>query len=166
MKCGRLTGQEVSDFSEAIAAILKKNPNSAALVIAPYLTSENVAGYRAELRPMIFVGWKYENHDTVLNSKTIKHHQNSIQFVNWLPYLEIVMFNQSRSLARRWEDKFDARGFKQHAIAIRCAPPSSKRRVPLHFDGWVLMMDVGSQNNMFSTSQLISDRPIWCLGVW
>ena len=56
MKCGRVTGQEVNDISETIAAILKKNPNSVALVVAPYLSSEKVAGYRAELRPMFFGG--------------------------------------------------------------------------------------------------------------
>lgn len=50
MKCGRLTGQEVSDFSEILVTILKKNQNSVALVIAPYLISEKVAGYRGELR--------------------------------------------------------------------------------------------------------------------
>ena len=50
MKCGRMTGQEVNDFAEVLHAVFKKNPRSVAIVIAPFLVSEKVAGYRAELR--------------------------------------------------------------------------------------------------------------------
>lgn len=60
---------------------------------------------------------------------------------------------------RRWEDKFDAKGFKLHPIVVRCQPPTGKRKVPLHFDGWVLVMDAGSEKNPWTCSQLIQDRP-------
>lgn len=51
MKCGRMTGGDVNDFAETMAAIFKKNPqNTVALVIAPYLVSEKVGDYRGELR--------------------------------------------------------------------------------------------------------------------
>ena len=53
MKCGRMTGQEVNDFAEVLSAIFKKSPRSVALVIAPYLISEKLAGYRAELRSIL-----------------------------------------------------------------------------------------------------------------
>ncbi|CAK9074968.1 Uncharacterized protein SCF082_LOCUS36423 [Durusdinium trenchii] len=107
MKCGRLTGTEVHDFCEVLATIIKRNPGkTAAIVVAPFLISEKVAGYRGELR--------------------------------------------------RWEDKFDAKGFKLQSISIRCATPTGKRKVPLHFDGWVLMLD--GVENIFSSCQLIQDR--------
>ena len=51
MKCGRLTGSEVHDFCETLSTIIKKNPaKTAAIVVAPFLISEKVAGYRGELR--------------------------------------------------------------------------------------------------------------------
>lgn len=51
MKCGRLTGTEVHDFCEVLATIIKRNPGkTAAIVVAPFLISEKVAGYRGELR--------------------------------------------------------------------------------------------------------------------
>ena len=58
---------------------------------------------------------------------------------------------------RKWEDKFDAKGLKQSMISIRCSAPQGRRKVPLHFDGWVLMMDGG--DNLFANAQLLSDRP-------
>ncbi|CAL1172840.1 unnamed protein product [Cladocopium goreaui] len=108
MKCGRLTQQEVNDYCDLMHSIFKKSPMSVAVLVAPYLVSEKVAGYRGELR--------------------------------------------------RWEDKMDARGFKQHSIAIRCQPPNGRRKVPLHFDGWVVMMDLTAGDNVWSPSQLIQDR--------
>ena len=62
--------------------------------------------------------------------------------------------------ARRWEDKFDAKGFRQHNVVIRCMPPAGKRKVPLYFDGWVLMLDANSHENPFANCQLVQDRPI------
>ena len=59
---------------------------------------------------------------------------------------------------RRLEDKFDAKGLKQHTISIRCSPPHGKRRLPLHFDGWVLMPDTGGEN-LFSNCLLVQHRP-------
>ena len=51
MKRGRMTGTELDEISEQLALVLKKRPtDSAALVIAPYLVSEKVDGYRGELR--------------------------------------------------------------------------------------------------------------------
>ena len=52
----------------------------------------------------------------------------------------------------------DAKGFKQNAIVIRCAPPTGKRKVPLHVDGWVVYQDAGSVDNVFSNCQLVQDR--------
>ena len=60
---------------------------------------------------------------------------------------------------RRWDAKFDAKGLVAHAIVLRCAAPTGRRKVPLHFDAWVVMMDPTAEN-VFNTSQLISDRPI------
>ena len=54
MKCGRMTGSEVNEFGEALATIMKKNPGkSVAVAIAPFLVSERVSGYRAQLRTIV-----------------------------------------------------------------------------------------------------------------
>ena len=51
MKRGRMTGTELDEVSEQLALVLKKRPSdSMALVIAPYLVSEKVDGYRGEMR--------------------------------------------------------------------------------------------------------------------
>ena len=50
MKCGRLTQQEVNDYCDLMHSIFKKSPMSVAVLVAPYLVSEKVAGYRGELR--------------------------------------------------------------------------------------------------------------------
>ena len=57
-----MTGQEVNDMSEVISGIFKKNSRAVAFVVAPYLVSEKVAGYRGQLRP----GWYHmlpQNYD-------------------------------------------------------------------------------------------------------
>ena len=58
---------------------------------------------------------------------------------------------------RRWEAKFDAKGFKQHSISIRCTPPHGKKKVPLHYDAWLMYMDTGAEN-CFASCQLVQDR--------
>lgn len=51
MKRGRMNGTELDEISEQLALVLKKRPtDSVALVIAPYLVSEKVDGYRGEMR--------------------------------------------------------------------------------------------------------------------
>lgn len=51
MKRGRMTGSDVDEMSDVLSTILKKRPGKAVgLVIAPFLVSERVQGYRAELR--------------------------------------------------------------------------------------------------------------------
>lgn len=52
----------------------------------------------------------------------------------------------------------DAKGFKLNAIVIRCAAPTGKRKVPHHFDGWVIYQDFGSADNVFANCQLVQDR--------
>ena len=52
----------------------------------------------------------------------------------------------------------DAKGLKQHAIVIRCQAPAGRRKVPLHFDGWVIHQDAGAADNVFANCQLVQDR--------
>ena len=51
------------------------------------------------------------------------------------------------------------KALKQQSISIRCSPPQARRKVPLHFDAWVLMSDTGSSDNLFAECLLIQDRP-------
>ena len=38
------------------------------------------------------------------------------------------------------EDKFDAKNLWTQPVALRCSPPPSKKRVPLQFDAWVVLL--------------------------
>lgn len=60
---------------------------------------------------------------------------------------------------RRLEAKFDAKSIWSEAITVRCSQPPSQRKVPIQFDGWVLLAESSRDENIFRSCQLIQDRP-------
>ena len=52
----------------------------------------------------------------------------------------------------------DAKGLISEAVAIRCAPPPAKRRVPIQFDAWVVMSLSWYQSTTMLKCSLESQR--------
>ena len=52
----------------------------------------------------------------------------------------------------------DAKRLLSLSIAVRCAAPPSRRKVPIQFDGWVIVAEGTEQDNVFRQCQLICDR--------
>ena len=64
----------------------------------------------------------------------------------------------TRGEIRRVEDKLEARAIRSCPFVIRCTEPPSNKKVPMVFQAWVCMCDVGSDQNGFRECQLASDR--------
>lgn len=160
MKRGKMTGSEVDEMSDFVATILKKRPTkSVAIVVAPFLVSEKVGGYRGEIRPGV-LKCMFSKLSLMLNLWFLITNIFP-QCIRGVTFMPPSPFNVTQR--RRWEDKFDMKALKQSTISIRCSPPHGKRKVPLHFDGWVLMPDAGSSDNIFANCLLLQDRRIKCV---
>lgn len=117
-----MTLNEMDEVSSMLSSVLhSKFKASAAVVIAPYLVSEKQQGYRGQLRTGL-VANKPTCFFLITNCFTLK-----------------TGFIDMPDPCRAWESKFDAKSFFSQSIAVRCGAPPSKRRVPIQFDGWVLM---------------------------
>ncbi|CAK9013583.1 unnamed protein product [Durusdinium trenchii] len=64
----------------------------------------------------------------------------------------------NRGSQGRLEAKFDAKSIWSEAITVRCSQPPSQRKVPIQFDGWVLLAESSRDENIFRSCQLIQDR--------
>lgn len=79
-------------------------------------------------------------------------------------FLDILV--KSRFVARRWEDKFDAKKIWSEAVVVRCQQPPRFRKVPLFFNAWLLMKEssrTAETGNCFMSSQLLQDRLVFPL---
>ena len=80
---------------------------------------------------------------------------NRVQSFAFLEYFKVCFV-----LPRRLEAKFDAKSLWPEAISIRCATPPAQRRVPIQFDGWIVVAENSKDSNWFMSSQLVQDRQV------
>ena len=72
------------------------------------------------------------------------------------------------SLYRKIEDKMDAKSLQSFTCSIRCCPPPQQKKVPIHYNAWIVVADSTVENNVFLKSQLYQDRTgfhqlvFWC----
>ncbi|CAK9003735.1 unnamed protein product [Durusdinium trenchii] len=66
--------------------------------------------------------------------------------------------NNIRDEMRRFEDKFDAKHLANYMVTLRMELPPQAKKVPIIFQGWLLIDQSTESDNIFACSQLVQDR--------
>ncbi|CAK9081405.1 unnamed protein product [Durusdinium trenchii] len=68
--------------------------------------------------------------------------------------------NNIRDEMRRFEDKFDAKHLANYMVTLRMELPPQAKKVPIIFQGWLLIDQSTESDNIFACSQLVQDRSL------
>lgn len=58
----------------------------------------------------------------------------------------------------RIEDKLDALNVQTESFTVRMAPAPGQKKVPLQFQAWLCIQEDTMTDNIFITSQLLTDK--------